>query len=98
LDDATAHLKEAVRLKPDSGAALGKLGLVFARQGKLTEAIEEYEKAPRLDPGSLSVHFKLGQALEALGESNRAGEHYSKHAYPTQLQQRALTSGRQGVK
>jgi len=44
--------RAAVRLKPDYAKAHANLGSALASLGQLDEAIEEFTKALRIDPGS----------------------------------------------
>ena len=50
LDDAVAHLQEALRLRPDNASAHLNLGRALAAQGKSDEAIRHYNEALRLRP------------------------------------------------
>lgn len=50
-------------------------GIALARQGRWLEAIEQYENALKLAPGSVEVRANLAQALERVGRAAEAAEH-----------------------
>ena len=47
-------------------------GLVFSRQGRIDEAIEEFSQAARLDPEFADAHYDLGLALASRGRTAEA--------------------------
>ena len=63
LEEAAAHLREAVRLAPDSVRARTDLGTALAKMGKYDEAIGEYNHALRLDPQSETTRRNLENAV-----------------------------------
>jgi len=71
LPEAEAHLREAVRLAPDSVRAHTDLGSALAKMGRFPEAIAEYRTALRLDPSSEITQNNLASAL-----ADAAGAHY----------------------
>jgi hypothetical protein len=76
LDDALPHLRAAVELSPESGAAHANLGLVLGETGALDEAVEHLERAIELEPGLAPPHFMLGRIAEHRGDLERAWRHY----------------------
>src|SRR5271165_3008519 len=63
-DSATAHFREAIRLKEDFAAAHNNLGSVLAKKpGRLGDAIAEFREAVRLQPSFADAHANLGTAL-----------------------------------
>jgi Flp pilus assembly protein TadD len=68
LDEAVAHFKEALRLKPDLAEAHTNLGNALQRMGRLKEAVAEYREAVRLKPDLAEAHNDLGNALPKLGQ------------------------------
>jgi tetratricopeptide (TPR) repeat protein len=42
----------------------------------MTEAIQHYEQAVRINPDSVDAHYNLGVALEQLGRVPEAIKHY----------------------
>jgi len=66
-DEAEAECREAIRLKPKIAVAHNTLGLVLEGQGKVWEAIEEYQEAIRLTldrTGALSNLRRMISNLE----------------------------------
>jgi len=61
---------------PDSEAAHNNLGLVFLNQGKLPEAIDQFEAALRTNPKIAIAHNGLGNALFLSGRAAEAIDHY----------------------
>src|SRR5437667_143413 len=59
---ANEHLRKAVRIKPDSVAALSNLAASYARLGKFNLAIEQVTKAEKLEPMNIETKHKLGEA------------------------------------
>ena len=70
LDDAAALYRRAVAADPTSFEAHLSLGLLLARQGKLTEARPELAQATTLDPGAAGLELKA-RAWRALAEIDR---------------------------
>ncbi|MGD0651135.1 MAG: tetratricopeptide repeat protein [Verrucomicrobiia bacterium] len=68
VDEASAHLREAVRLKPGYGAAHDDLGAALAKQDRLAEAIAEFREALRCEPNNARAHYNLGLALVKEGD------------------------------
>jgi tetratricopeptide (TPR) repeat protein/ADP-heptose:LPS heptosyltransferase len=62
LEDATAHLEEAVGLKGDSAAIRINLGVALAQQRRLGDAIRHFREAVALDPDSALGLANLGLA------------------------------------
>jgi tetratricopeptide (TPR) repeat protein len=61
-EEAKAHYRAAVDLKPTHFRAHHKLGRSLAREGRLDEAIVHFETAIRLAPGERQFHSSLGEA------------------------------------
>lgn len=67
---AEPHLREAVRLRPRSAAALNALGVALtrlSRPGDAEVALEVFRRAAAADPGDPDTRNNLGNALEARG-------------------------------
>ena len=62
LDAAVECYREAVTLKPQDAALHANLGAALARQGRLAEAIPEFEKALLIDPNLEAVRRNLTRA------------------------------------
>ena len=61
-----------------NSVAHNNLGIALANQGKLGEAIQQYEKALQIKPGYAEAHYNLGDALAARGELDEAVRHYER--------------------
>jgi tetratricopeptide (TPR) repeat protein len=75
-DEAIAHCREALRIKPNYALAHTTWGTVASAQGKLDEAISHYYEALRLDSFLVKAHNNLGNALFKKGMSVEAIGHY----------------------
>ena len=51
LDEAVAHYRKALKIKPDDFRVLGNLGHILAEQGRLDEAVQSYREALAINPG-----------------------------------------------
>lgn len=68
---AEPHLREAVRLRPRSAAALNALGVALtrlSRPGDAEAALDAFRRAVAADPGDPASHNNLGNSLEAKGD------------------------------
>ncbi|MGB7217759.1 MAG: tetratricopeptide repeat protein [Vicinamibacterales bacterium] len=65
VDEAVAHGREAVRLRPTDAGAYATLGSALAAQGKPDEAIVQFREALRIDPGEQEAQSGLVSALNA---------------------------------
>lgn len=66
-DEAMAHFREALRLKPDYAEALNNMGQALETQGHIEEAIAHYQDALRVDPDYFDAQYNLGRLLQKLG-------------------------------
>jgi len=73
LDDAVGLYRRAVEANPQSFEAHLSLGLLLARQGKLTDARPELTDATTLDPGEAGPATKA-RAWRALAEIDRGSD------------------------
>jgi len=99
LDQASAHLREAVRLEPRRGAAHGLLGRVLVQQGRIAEALGELQTSVDLQPGDLEtlrllgiVQGQSGRLEAAVKTFRRAIELYPKSSRDHYLLGRALAA------
>jgi Tfp pilus assembly protein PilF len=82
-DEAAAHFAKALRTKPDFLEVINdadirtNLGLLFARQGKLAEAVEQLNEALRLNSNSAEAHTTLGVVLLRSGRAEESIPHFS---------------------
>lgn len=69
---AEEALIRALDREPDLAEAHFYLGVVRARQGKMREAAEAWERAARLDPFEPNTAWNLALAYQALGQREKA--------------------------
>jgi len=67
-EEAAAHMREAVRLRPDYAQAHFMLGTALKQQGDLDGAIVALKEAARLNPNDPGPFNTLGQALRQAGD------------------------------
>jgi tetratricopeptide (TPR) repeat protein len=68
LDEAVAHGREAVRLRPDFATGRNNLGVALARSGLYAEARLQYQRALEILPDYLEAMSNLGIALAREGD------------------------------
>lgn len=71
-DEAIAHYRETVEIKPDHAEAWNNLGTIFFQQGSFDEAMANYQKAVQFDSSYASAQYNLGMAFVKKGRSNEA--------------------------
>jgi tetratricopeptide (TPR) repeat protein len=81
----TAHWKDseslwnhALACTSNNPLAHFNLGNAFLKQGKLDDAVAQYQKALEIQPGLASVHYNLGNAFLDLGKLDDAIAQYRK--------------------
>ena len=72
LDEAAAHFREALRIRPAYPDAAANMGDVMLRQGKPEAALEYYRESLRAAPAAPDVLNKMGLALFAAGSRTEA--------------------------
>ena len=78
VDEAIAHYRKALEIKPDYAEAHNNLGNALAGRGQVDEAIAHYRKALEIKPDYAEAHNNLGNALAGRGQVDEALEHYQK--------------------
>ena len=73
-DSAAAALEQLAREYPGSAPIQHNVGLLFETRDQLGEAIRRYRRAVELEPDAALFHFSLGEALQSIGNFNRALE------------------------
>jgi tetratricopeptide (TPR) repeat protein len=86
-DEAIAHYRKALILKPDYPEGYNNLGNALARIGRRSEAIDQYARALSVRPGFAVAEFDWGNALGDSGRYAEAAIHYGnalrlRHEYP----------------
>jgi tetratricopeptide (TPR) repeat protein len=66
-DQAQALWKQVIALVPNHAAPHTNLGIVYRLDGRVLDAITEYETAIRLDPADAAAYHNLGLAHRARG-------------------------------
>ena len=77
LDEAAAHLAEALRLNPGYAEAHNNMGGVLQRRGRFEAAIAEHEQAFRLNPDLVEARYNVGVCDQALGRMEDARRQYA---------------------
>jgi tetratricopeptide (TPR) repeat protein len=77
-DEAIAHYRRALEIKPDFAEAHYNWGVDLARQGRWDEAIARYEHALRRKPDHAEAHYNWGIALARQGQWDAAIAHYAR--------------------
>jgi protein O-mannosyl-transferase len=72
MDEAIAHLNEAVRLQPAFAEAQQNLGLALVKASRVAEAIPHLGEAARLLPASVPAKSDYGLALAEVGRFDEA--------------------------
>ena len=72
LSKMMAAAKKAVELDPDDGNTHLALGGAYAYQGKVEQALAEYERAQTLSPSDADLLLVIAWSLPAFGQSARA--------------------------
>ncbi len=75
--DAEKYYLEAARLNPKEHRAYLGLGVVYAGQDRVKEAITSFQKVIELQPRFPDAHFNLGVIFIAIGKKNEAVEQWT---------------------
>ena len=65
-------LAQAVQLQSELRLAHFDLGIIFAKQNKNPQALEEFERAVQLDPTQPDAHYRLARLYLVLGAKQKA--------------------------
>lgn len=72
--DAIAPITDAAALAPDNLRILTILGVLYVQSGQAREALAPLRRVIDANPGIAVAHWRLGIALQVLGESDAAAE------------------------
>ncbi|HZU38378.1 MAG TPA: tetratricopeptide repeat protein [Gemmataceae bacterium] len=75
LDQAERLVRQALKLDPASLLGLHLQGSLYLRRRQYQAAVPVFERILRLDPRDQEAHLQLAQALNLLGERDRARQH-----------------------
>ncbi|HTG15571.1 MAG TPA: tetratricopeptide repeat protein [Blastocatellia bacterium] len=71
IEEAEQQLNNVLRVRPNEAAALGLLGTIRAKQGKLNEAQALFVRAIRIDNKLIGVHMNLAYLYLLKGEPEK---------------------------
>jgi tetratricopeptide (TPR) repeat protein len=75
MDDAVAHYRKAIEIRPTYAAAHFNLGVALAGLGRPDEAVEQYRETIAIKPDDAKAQNNLGNAFLAWGQLDRAMAH-----------------------
>ncbi len=78
LDEAIAHYRRAIDLRPDYAPAYNNLATALRSQGHVAEAQAAYGRALALQPAFASANYNLANLLLAQGEAAAAVPHFER--------------------
>jgi Flp pilus assembly protein TadD len=78
LNASEQFLRRLVAVEPSSMEAYAMLGQLFVSQGRLADALKEFQEVARRDPKSVAAHTMLGLLMHRLGHLEEAAGHYQK--------------------
>ncbi|HET6370756.1 MAG TPA: tetratricopeptide repeat protein [Nitrospiria bacterium] len=76
--NSTTLFTHAIRVMPGNYVAYKSLGLALADQGKMNEAISQYERAIAIDPNFAEAHNSLGNTLFKQKRFDEAAARFSR--------------------
>jgi Flp pilus assembly protein TadD len=76
-EEAAAHFREAIRIRPRYPQGHFNLGVALQKLGQTGEARESYRAALAIRPRYWEAHFRLGGLYEAIGGLGEAEAEYS---------------------
>ena len=76
LDDAVAHYRTAIALRPDYAPAYSNLATALRDQNKPDEAVKMYDRALQIKPDFAGAHYNLANLLLDQGEPAAAVDHF----------------------
>ena len=74
--EATAHLQQADRIRPQQATVKNALGAAFLAEGRTAEAVPYLADALKLRPDYFDAHYNLGNALASRGDFRGALEQF----------------------
>jgi Flp pilus assembly protein TadD len=76
VDLAVGHLRDSLRLNPESAPTHYNFGIALSLQRRFDEALAEFREAIRLDPSHADAHNNAGAMLHVAGRLDEAETHY----------------------
>ncbi len=78
FDEALAAYQKALKIKPDTAAALTNVGVVYYQQGKFDDAAQQMLKALAIDPNDAETHYMLGATYVQQQKLDEAEKSFNK--------------------
>lgn len=75
--DSLRHFRRAIELQPDFADAFTAAAKVLIATGQPRQSMALLEKAVLLDPANEVAHYRLGQALQKLGDPEKAAREFA---------------------
>ncbi len=76
LDEAIAHYRRAIAIRPDYAPAYNNLGSTLRARARLDDALAAYRRALELRPDYPEAHYNLGNAFLESGRPDDAAEQF----------------------
>jgi tetratricopeptide (TPR) repeat protein len=93
LKAAQTKFEEVVRLAPSAEQGHSALGAVLEREGQMSAAVAELEKALAITPGDQSAQLNLAEAYEQIGTPAKALPLFAKAAAAARARNHSLAPG-----
>ena len=77
-EQAIAHFRQAMNIRPNYAQARYNLGIALRLQGKLDEAIKQYQQVLQLEPEHIEARNNLGNVLAEQGQLDEAIKQFRK--------------------
>lgn len=77
-DDAKPLLLKLVKVNPASSMAHLDLGMVYADEGQIQDALKEFQAAAKLAPNDVNAHWRLGRLYRSMGKKTLAEAEFDK--------------------
>ena len=77
LEEAMAHYRQAVKIKPDYIKALNNLGNILVEQGRFDEAIDCFNQGLRFAPNDVLLRYNFAVTLVSAGKPDEAANEFS---------------------
>jgi tetratricopeptide (TPR) repeat protein len=94
---AEGLLKAAVALNPDFADAHLQLGILYWQQHQVTNAMEQYRQAIKVQPKLAEAHYRLAAALVRIGERSQAQRQYEIYSRLHAIQTKAKQQKRSAI-
>ena len=78
FNEAIAHYREAVKIKPDVAQVQSNLGYALLQEGEVDEAIVHLQKTLQINPAYAEAYNHMGSALMKKGQAGEAVGYYQK--------------------